>query len=270
MSGSDSTVMFVDAVGIVAPDITDWDDFKSVVEESREIVIEQAIDPQAQMLPAAVRRRATQHVKLAVQAAHQAVVSSAVPASQLATVFASSENDGLITDNICMALLEPQPMISPTRFHHSVNNAAAGSWGITHQLKRFSTSVLGYDGPAAVGLMEALGLLQSELSQVLLVVHDACAPPRLHKLRPWIASFACAFVLSRQASHASIAALGIEPVAAENKITQLSHRSLEALREGNPSASMLPVLHALANPRKTEVCLPYVDDCHLCVEIHTC
>jgi len=262
--------MYVDAVAVVAPGIRDWDDFKRAVQESRELDLRGEIDPQPQILPAAVRRRASRHVKLAVEAADQALRSSAIPGSQLASVFASSENDGDTTDQICMSLLDSQPMISPTRFHHSVNNAAAASWSIAQQSTRFTTSVLGYQGPAAVGLVESQGLLHVDQPRILLVVHDSCAPPRLHKLRPWVASFACAFVLSRHASDATIARLRLQMVADTQSLTQLASRSLETLRAGNPAASMLPVLVALANASHVEVCLPYVDGCHLTVEIEAC
>src|SRR3546814_10360262 len=76
-------------------------------------------------------------------------------AGDLATVFAGSDADMAILQRISAALATPERIVSPTDFHNSVHNAAAGYWGIGTGSRAPSTTLAGYDASFALGLLEA-------------------------------------------------------------------------------------------------------------------
>jgi hypothetical protein len=90
----------------------------------------QAERPQAMLLPPNERRRAPDTVALALQVAQTACANARRDPALLPTVFASTYGDMAITDYMCGTLAKTPTMLSPTRFHNSVHNAAAGYWSI--------------------------------------------------------------------------------------------------------------------------------------------
>lgn len=109
-------------------------------------------------LSATERRRVGKMVRLALTVGRTAVQAAYVDAGKLATVFTSSSGDGDNCDAIFTTLAateKSERFISPTRFHNSVHNAAAGYWSIANQCMMPSTSLCAYNASFAAGLMEA-------------------------------------------------------------------------------------------------------------------
>src|SRR3546814_3129393 len=65
--------------------------------------------------------------------------------------------------------------ISPTKFHNSVHNAAAGYWTIGSGCMHASTAVSAFDASFAQGLVEALAQLAEGAEAVLLAAYDGPA-----------------------------------------------------------------------------------------------
>src|SRR3546814_5260866 len=105
------------------------------------------------LLPPNERRRATPVVRQAFRVAEEAIAGR--DAGDLATVFAGSDADMAILQRISAALATPERIVSPTDFHNSVHNAAAGYWGIGTGSRAPSTTLAGYDASFALGLLEA-------------------------------------------------------------------------------------------------------------------
>lgn len=249
---------WVDGIGIYAPGLTGWSQAADVLAGAVEYAPADAPKLTPALLPADVRRRTTEHIRLAVEVGAQAVQHAAADASTLWSVFASSESDGAITHNICEEVAKDTPEVSPTRFHNSVNNAPAGYWCMAVQSRAPSTSVAAYDASAAVGLLDAAAQVSSENESVLLVVHDTPLPEPLNGVRPMTAIFGAALVLSPRPGPRSLVRieLGIEP--RPRNLSRLPSSSLEGLRTGNPAARLLPLLAALARRESTELLIPYV------------
>ena len=83
------------------------------------------------------RRRTGPVVRLALavaqEAAQGAASSSGLPPGSLRSVFGSSNGNGVVVGGILEALAaaqEGERVVSPTAFHNSVHNAAAGYWSI--------------------------------------------------------------------------------------------------------------------------------------------
>lgn len=218
------------------------------------------------MLPLNERRRATPAIKLAFQAAEDAM-QSAPPASGLATVFASSDADLAIIHRICLALTATPRLISPTDFHNSVHNAAAGYWSIAAGTRAASTTISAHDGSFAAGLLEACLLVQIDGCDALLVAFDLPAPQPLHAKRSIAVPVAVSLVLTRQPTAHSLAALTCATTFEAE--TTLEGSALESLRLGNPAARALPLMQRLAQRHFGRMVLPMTEQTRLGVELHS-
>ena len=121
-----------DGVGVIGPGMPDWRTRRApCCAASASTSRDRRRSPTRRVLPANERRRAAASVRWALAAAQQAVSASGYAAGEVATVFATSGSDGETLHRICEALASPEREVSPTRFHNSVHNAAAGYW--THR-----------------------------------------------------------------------------------------------------------------------------------------
>jgi len=258
---------WIDGIGVFGPGLTGWEISSRILRGEQAYV---AADPPKlapPLLPADVRRRTTDHIKLAIEVGAQAIDMAGTPGSALWSVFASSESDGAITHNICEEVAKPVPEVSPTRFHNSVNNAPAGYWCMSSHSQCPSTSVAGFDATFSVGLLESISQVVTETQAVLYVAHDTPLPEPLHSVQPISAIFGLALVLQPKRSDRSLASI---EVAIEPDLTapsRLELRDLEGLRTGNPAARGLPVLETIARRASHSIVLPYVHGQSLRVRI---
>jgi hypothetical protein len=183
-------------VGLIAPGISDWAAGAAML-AGRQAWQEAPLEtPAAAFLPPAERRRVGQVVRLALACAHQAVADSGLAAGEIASVFASSDVDAENTHEICVALDQAEPSLSPTRFHNSVQNAVSGYWTILTGSRAPTTMVMGGDEILALGLLEAMAQATTSPRPVLLVVFDVAMPAPLFATRPIDGGGAVALVLA--------------------------------------------------------------------------
>lgn len=250
--------VYVQGVGMVGPGLADWSQARPILAGRAPYVDSGMPRLSPALLSGELRRRAGDHIRIAIQVATEAVAHAGVDAANLPSIFATSESDGQVTHAICEAVVQPQPAVSPTRFHNSVTNASAGYWSMAVNCLRPSTSVAGFDASFAVGLLEACVQTLTDAEEVLLVAHDTRLPDPLDGARPMLASFGAALVLARRASDRSLARLEVSILSAVAAETRMSQPALEALRCGNPAARALPLLAALAIGGPADLSVPYV------------
>src|SRR3546814_15302457 len=75
-------------------------------------------------------------------------------------------------DYMCATLTSEPRTISPTKFHNSVHNAAAGYWTIGSGCMHASTALSAFDATFDQGLVEALAQLADGAEAVLLAAYD--------------------------------------------------------------------------------------------------
>ncbi|MDB5986533.1 MAG: hypothetical protein JWR16_1586 [Nevskia sp.] len=253
-----SLQVFVEAIGVAAPGLADWQVARAVLRGEQAFLASELPPYQPLRLPANERRRATPAVRQAFRAAEDAIAHSACDPAELATVFASSDADMNVLHRICSALAEPARVVSPTDFHNSVHNAAAGYWSIAVGARRNSISIGAYDSTAAAGLLEAATLLLDEAA-LLLVLYDVPQPKPLFDQHPIVSAVSVALVLTRTRSAGTRAALRLTLAdSADDVATTLADPQLEALRRANPAARLLPLLRVLAQQRNDSVLLEAV------------
>jgi hypothetical protein len=129
--------------------------------------------PSPAMLPAAERRRAPDSVALALQVASEAVAQSGRDPATLPSVFTSAYGDLALLDQLCTTLATQPTLLSPTKFHNSVHNAAAGYWTIGTGCRAPSSAVSAHRRSFAAGLLEAATQCVADHTPVLLVAYDA-------------------------------------------------------------------------------------------------
>jgi hypothetical protein len=222
------------------------------------------------MLPAAERRRAGVPIKLALAVGQEALVHSAHSFKNTATVFASSGGDNDNEHAINSILATAPNELSPTRFHNSVHNAAAGYWCIAAETHEPSTSLCAYDSSFAAGLLESATQVTVDNAIVALIAYDHPCPAPMNLIRSISAPFAVAFVLAPQQSERSLAIMDVTFGSGQHVETTLQEPALEALRLGVPAARSLPLLASLASGNSAQICLSYLNNNHLNIRLTPC
>jgi Beta-ketoacyl synthase, N-terminal domain len=257
--------VFIESAGLAAAGLPSWQEGRATLRGERPYNDAPLPPHTPSTLPLNERRRATPAIRLAFQAAEDATKTSTAPAASLASVFASSDAELSIIHRICLALTTTQRLISPTDFHNSVHNAAAGYWSIAAGARAASTTISAHDGTFGAGLLEACLQVLADDCDVLLVAFDLPAPEPLHAARCIASPAAVALVLTRHATAQSLAALTCATTDEEE--TQLEDIALEQLRVGNPATRALPLLQSLALRRFGRVVLPMGPGTALAVEL---
>ncbi len=240
------TVVYVESVGLFAPGLIGWENSKSVLAGTTAYQFEPLPKYKPALLPANERRRASALVRLAFGACDDAVGGRLQQASQLAAVFTASGGDYDINDQVCRALLGDEKAVSPTQFHNSVHNAAAGYWSIAIKSQAPSVSLSAYDCSVSAGTIEAVTMVAVEKLSVLLVCSDNRIQPPMFKGRPIEQPFSAALWLSPEPGSNTIAELDITLINADGLETPSLNPALEAMRCDNPAARILPLLELLA------------------------
>jgi hypothetical protein len=132
----------------------------------------QGTRPLPSILPANERRRAPDTVAIALEVAQAACLNAGRDPAQLATVFASTYGDLAITDYMCSTLAQAPTTLSPTRFHNSVHNAAAGYWTIATGCRQPYCALGAGDYTFAAGLFAAALQVCADQTDVLYVAYD--------------------------------------------------------------------------------------------------
>ena len=264
--------VFVEGVGLLAPGLDDWAQARSAFAGTLTVVPARTRIPAPLSLPAAERRRAGHAVKAAIAVGRQALEPSGMPATDLATVFASSGGDSANCHEICAALATSDRVISPTRFHNSVHNAPSGYWSISARSMATSSVVCAYDGSFAAGLLEAMTQVVTEKQPALLMAYDTDYPEPLFSVRPIPDTVGLALLLSPQAGEHSLGRLTLERDAAftADAADRLEDSALEALRCAFPAARGLPLLRALALREDRRVVIDYLQGMQLAVHAQPC
>jgi hypothetical protein len=258
----------VESAGLVAPGLPGWAAAAPILRGDAAYA-RMDIPPHApELLPANERRRASASVRLAFVAAEDAMRGSSLAPADLASVFATSEADTAILHRLCTSLAQEPRVLSPTEFHNSVHNAAAGYWSIATACKQASASISAYDATFAAGLLEAAALVQADAGGALLVCYDIVPPDPLRTARPLAEACATALVLTRERGARALARLEIER--SHDAESRMDDAGLESLRVGNPAGRALPLLRALARATPAAVTVAGVGDSRFRLALTPC
>lgn len=204
---------------------------------------EAAVRPSPQLLAPNERRRAPDTVAVALHVAQSACAAAGMDPAQLPSVFASCHGELSITDYMCRTLAEDPASLSPTRFHNSVHNAAAGYWTIGAGAHTPATAISAGAWSFAQGLLEAMVQLHEGAPAVLLVSYDGAATGALATQAPSTGLLGTALVLARDGPGPALQLrLDDQPAAAPRAPGPLQQRA-----RGNAGEAMMALFDALAS-----------------------
>ena len=224
---------------------------------------------QPELIPPRERRRAPQLVKMAVEVMHQACSMADLSPDDVAVVFSSMMGDMQITDYMCSVLASSPAMVSPTRFHNSVHNAAPGYWSIATGAFSPTTAISACSFTPSMSLLEACIQAAEEDTAVLCVTQEVAAPPTLMEICPSEVPFSAALLLApAEFSTAPLARLHFEIDEGEADWPAMPAGFAEF--DSNPSARLLPLLASFARESVSEAHLPITPTQHLTVRLDSC
>ena len=257
---------YIDGVGLLGPGLDNWPSGRAVLAGAQPYHAAKTALPPPALLPAAERRRSGPLVRVALAVGAEAGAGQDL--SQLATVFSSSGGDGVNCHELCQMLASGDRQVSPTRFHNSVHNAAAGYWSIAAGAMETASVLCAHDGSFGAGLLEAMVQVAVDGVPVLLIAADTAYPEPLHAARPIPDEFGVGLLLSPTRGPASIA--GISVALSATDPVRMDDAAMEALRGAIPAARSLPLLDALARGGETALVLDYLEHSRLAVTVSPC
>jgi hypothetical protein len=259
---------YIEGIGLLGPGLTGWHDSARILAGLAPYNRQATILPAPALLPAAERRRSSSIIKTTLASGLEASSAAGLDPTTLACVYSASGSDGQNCHEICLTLASDDRHISPTRFHNSVHNAAAGYWSIATGAMTPISVLCAYDASFGAGLLEALSQVIVDHTAILLLTSDANYPEPLYSQRPIPDNFATAMVLAPAASARSIAKITVS-LTSDPALT-MENAELEWLRTNIPSARSLPLLQALAQQRSERVVLDYLPQLQIAVDIALC
>jgi len=236
MSALSATVA---GIGFWSEGLPDWAAARAFAGDGA-LPVDAPARPSPQLLAPNERRRAPASVLVALEVALAACREAGRDPASLPSVFASTHGDLGITDYMCATLAQAPADLSPTKFHNSVHNAAAGYWTIGNGCMRTTTAISAHRATFAQGLLEAMTQLATDTAAVLLVGYDTAATGLLSTVTHSEGLLGGALVLVRDGEGPRLSASlhdGEAPRADGPLSRRLQH---------NAMAPMLPLFEALA------------------------
>ena len=238
---------FVQSVSVWGPGLQGWTASQPILAGQQDYVTAEAAAPLPTLLSATERRRTGAAARLALSVAQQASEMAGIAPGAIPSVFATANGDGAVVHSILEALAAEQP-VSPTQFHNSVHNTAAGYWSIATGSQQPTNCIACHDATAAAALLKAVAEIETERRPVLLCVYDVPLPSPLDASRPTGESFGAGLVLTPERCPNALAHLAVRydgtPSTPGSDTPRLP--SLRELARGNPAARMLRLLETLA------------------------
>lgn len=267
-SPAPALTVFVQGIGLLGPGLANWAQGRECLLGAAPYQAARCVLPPPMALPQAERRRAGAVVKVSLAVGEEAVAAAGLRAATLASVFSSSSGDAVNCHEICSTLASSDRLISPTRFHNSVHNAAAGYWSISSGAMATSSVLCARDASFAAGLLEAMTQVAVEQVPVLLVAYDTDYPEPLYSARAIPDSFGVALVLAPARGERSLAQWTLEAdYLSHLPADRLDDAALEQLRLAIPAARCLPLLRGVAGRQPGRVVLDYLEGSQLALQV---
>ena len=224
-----------------------WATARAVICGEQEAPAAAATRPTPSLLAPTERRRAPDTVALALEVAARACEAAGRSPAQLRSVFASTYGDLGISNYMCATLADTPTLISPTKFHNSVHNAAAGYWSIGTASHAPYTAISAYRYTFGSAVLEAATQVVCDGQPVVCVAFDVESTGPLATVAPSRGLLGVALVLapSGDESHRTLT-LRVEQGSASNVTPARS--TAAALVADNALAPCLPFFEALADP----------------------
>lgn len=238
--------VFVEGIALWTPQLPGWGAARGILRAEALPADAPAARPAPALLAPNERRRAPDSVAVALEVAAAACESSGRPPHTLPSVFASTFGDTAVSDYLCGQLARAPLDTSPTKFHNSVHNAAAGYWAIATGCAAPYTAVSAHRHTFGAGLALACTHALADETAVLYVAYDIETRGPLATMSPSRGVLGAALVLAPTLTPRSLATLKLRVQNGEARASE-PRRGNAALVEGNAMASCMALFEALAD-----------------------
>ena len=245
--------LYIEGPAFWTPTMPGWEAARAAIRGEGTLTDPPAKRPSPQVLAPAERRRAPDTVALALEVAAAAMASSGRNAADVPCLFTSAHGDLSINDYMCSTLATDPKMLSPTKFHNSVHNAAVGYWTIGTGCMAASNAVSAFEHSFAAGLFEAAVQCAADHEPVLLVGYDTPTMGPLTSVTDSRGLLAVALVVAPERTERTVASFewSLEGDAAP-KPTAPRSAAARTLVGINPMADALSLFEALAQAEGSE------------------
>ena len=241
--------VFVDGIAFWAPRLPCWELAAQVFRDEALAPDEPARRPAPALLPPTERRRAPDTVAVSLEVAAKACEAASLDPATTPSVFASTHGDLAISDYMCETLASNPALTSPTRFHNSVHNAAAGYWTIATGCLAPYTAVTAYTFTFGTGLLESIVQATAGDTPVLYVAYDIAARGPMATMAPSDGLLGVGLTIAPRPVTARSFRLSWQICpGAPTDVTPARQADL-GLVAGNAMAPCIPLLAALAQGR---------------------
>ena len=240
-----ATSAYIEGVAIWSEKLPGWDAARRILCGEMDPPQDAPKRPSPNLLPPTERRRAPDTVTIALEVGTLACAHAQRDPSSLPSVFASTHGDLAITDYMCETLASTPQLMSPTRFHNSVHNAAAGYWAIATGSTQPYTALSAGRYTFGSALLEALVQAQCDNEAVLLIAYDTAARGPLATVVDSTGQFGCALVVNCRPSANSKYLLQWQMRASKATHSEAGS-GIHALANGNAMASALSMFETIA------------------------
>jgi hypothetical protein len=237
--------LHVSGIGLAAPGLPDWDAARAAIAGDAPYEPSELLYRPPETLSGAEKRRSPQSVRLALDVAEQARRMAGVDGRDLLAVFASMTGDGVVVTRCLETLADASPYVSPTDFHNTVHNAAAGYWAIGAGSNRPVTSLGAAKETFAMALLKACMEAVMADAPVLLCVYDIPYPDPLRARIRVDAPFGAALIL-QPAGQGTAPTMTVALADADRPVSRPACGFWDALFDGAPAARAIPLLERLA------------------------
>ena len=247
--------LYIEGLAFWAPSLPGWDIARAAFRGEGAVTEPPAKRPAPMVLAPAERRRAPDTVALALEVATASIAASGRNAPDLPCVFVSAHGDLAINDYMCTVLANDPSVLSPTKFHNSVHNAAVGYWTIGTGCMAASNSISAFESSFAAGLLEAAAQCAADQTPVLLVGYDVPSVGALSSVTTSRGLLAVGMVIAPERTERTVASFDwslasgqAHAIAPRSEVSQ----SLTA----NAMADALPLFELLALGETGTLALP--------------
>ena len=245
--------LHVEGIALWAPHLPGWERARAILRGEAAAPAEPAPRPSPALLAPTERRRAPDTVAVALEVAASACASAGREPRTLASVFASTYGDLAVSDAVCAQLAKAPLETSPTKFHHSIHNAAAGYWAIATGCAEPYTALTAHQHTFGVGLLTAAVHALSADTPVLYVAYDIEARGPLATMAKSRGMLGAALVLATHASSRARMRLALTVEEETECVATRARAENAALVAGNAMADSLALFEALAEERAREL-----------------
>lgn len=238
--------VYIDGIGFWAPRLPGWEAAREILRGDAQALREPAPSPAPALLAPNERRRAPDTVAVALHVAQSACAAARCEPRSVPSVFASTYGDLAVSDAVCEQLARAPLDTSPTKFHHSVHNAAAGYWAIATGCLEPYTALSAHRHTFGAGLMTAAAQALTDEARVLYVAYDIEARGPLATTAQSRGLLGVALLLAPQPATTTLARATLRLGQKEGSATPPRPENA-ALVAGNAMADGLAFFEALAD-----------------------